>query len=73
MVYEIHVKGGNCMNELSGTKELIFDVFIALTSAFGYENVSMRDIAKKLIYRPARYTTILKRKGRYWNTHMSTM
>ncbi|MCL2366633.1 MAG: TetR/AcrR family transcriptional regulator [Oscillospiraceae bacterium] len=36
------------MSELSGTKELIFDVFVELTSTLGYENVSMRDIAKKV-------------------------
>ena len=36
------------MNELSGTKELIFDSFVEMTSALGYENVSMRDVAKKV-------------------------
>ena len=36
------------MNELSGTKELIFDTFIELTSSLGYENVSMRDMADKV-------------------------
>ena len=36
------------MNELSGTKELIFDTFIEMTSAVGYENVSMRGIADKV-------------------------
>ncbi|MCL2069698.1 MAG: TetR/AcrR family transcriptional regulator [Treponema sp.] len=36
------------MDELSGTKELIFDNFIELTSTFGYENVTMRDIADKV-------------------------
>ena len=36
------------MNELSGTKELIFDVFVEMTSRLGYENVSMRDIADKV-------------------------
>ena len=36
------------MSEFSGTKELIFDTFIELTSTFGYENVSMRDIADKV-------------------------
>jgi AcrR family transcriptional regulator len=36
------------MNELSGTKELIFDTFIEMTSALGYENVSIRDIARKV-------------------------
>ena len=36
------------MAELSETKELIFDAFIELTSALGYETVSMRDIARKV-------------------------
>ena len=36
------------MTEFSGTKELIFDVFIEMTSSLGYENVSMRDIAGKV-------------------------
>ena len=36
------------MKELSGTKELIFDTFVELTSTFGYESVSMRDIADKV-------------------------
>jgi len=35
------------MEKLSGTKELIFDAFVEMSSAMGYENVSMRDIAKK--------------------------
>ena len=36
------------MDELSGTKENIFDTFIEMTSSLGYENVSMRDIAEKV-------------------------
>jgi len=36
------------MSEISGTKELIFDVFVEMTSVSGYENVSMRDIARKV-------------------------
>jgi len=36
------------MNELAGTKELIFDTFIELTSTLGYESVGMRDIAKEI-------------------------
>ena len=36
------------MNELTETKELIFDAFVELCSAVGYENVSVRDIAKKV-------------------------
>ena len=34
--------------ELSGTKELIFDSFVEMISALGYENVSMRDIAGRV-------------------------
>jgi len=36
------------VNELSGTKELIFDTFVEMASTVGYENVSMRDIAAKV-------------------------
>ena len=36
------------MNGLSGTKELIFDTFIEMTSTLGYENVSMRGIARNV-------------------------
>ena len=36
------------MTKFSGTKELIFDKFIEMTSSLGYENVSMRDIAEKV-------------------------
>ena len=36
------------MDNISGTKELIFDSFVELISALGYENVSMRDIAEKV-------------------------
>ena len=35
------------MSELAGTKELIFDTFVEMTSVVGYENVNVRDIAKK--------------------------
>ena len=41
------------MDELSGTKEQIFDVFLEMTSALGYENVSIRDITKKVGIKPA--------------------
>ena len=41
------------MNELPGTKEHIFDVFLEMTSSFGYENVSVRDITKKVGIKPA--------------------
>ena len=36
------------MSELSETKELIFDTLIELSSMLGYENVTVRDIAKKV-------------------------
>jgi len=36
------------MDDLSGTKELIFDTFIEMTSMLGYESVSMRDIAARV-------------------------
>ena len=37
------------MNEdLTKTKELIFDAFIEMTGELGYENVSMRDLATKV-------------------------
>lgn len=36
------------MDELSGTKELIFDSFVQMTSELGYENVSMRAIADRV-------------------------
>ena len=36
------------MGELSDTKELIFDTLIELSSTYGYENVTVRDIAKKV-------------------------
>ena len=35
-------------DDLTKTKELIFDAFIEMTSELGYENVSMRDIATKV-------------------------
>ena len=41
------------MNDLSGTKELIFDTFLQLTGAYGYENVGVRAIAKKVGINPA--------------------
>ena len=40
--------GGQLMDELSGTKECIFDIFVEMISKLGYENVSMRDIAEKV-------------------------
>jgi AcrR family transcriptional regulator len=36
------------MDDLIKTKELIFDAFVELTSALGYENVTVRDIARRV-------------------------
>lgn len=36
------------MSQLSETKEKIFDVFVEMASTLGYENVTTRDIAKKI-------------------------
>ena len=36
------------MIELTETKERIFDVFVEMASTLGYENVTTRDIAKKI-------------------------
>ena len=36
------------MSDLSGTRERIFDAFIEMSSALGYENVTVREIAKKV-------------------------
>jgi len=51
------------MNELSGTKELIFDAFVEMASALGYENVSMRDIAKKVGIQAASIYNHFETKG----------
>jgi AcrR family transcriptional regulator len=40
------------MNEFIGTKDLIVDAFIEMTSSLGYENVSIRDVTKKVGIRP---------------------
>ena len=52
------------MKELSGTKELIFDTFVELTSTFGYENVSMRDIADKVGIKVASIYNHFETKGK---------
>ena len=52
------------MNKISGTKELIFDVFVEMTSALGYENVSMRDIAKKVGIQGASIYNHFESKGK---------
>ena len=54
---------GQYMNELSGTKELIFDTFVEMTSALGYENVSMRDIAEKVGIKVASIYNHFETKG----------
>jgi AcrR family transcriptional regulator len=36
------------MSELASTKERIFDAFVEMASAVGYENVTTRDIAKRI-------------------------
>src|SRR5215510_2021928 len=41
------------VSEISGTKEIIFDSFVEMTSRLGYENVSIREIAKKVGIKPA--------------------
>ena len=52
------------MNELSNTKELILDVFIEMTSALGYENVSMRGIAEKVGIKAASIYNYFESKGK---------
>jgi len=47
-INQIEYERGKFMNELAETKERIFDVFVELTSTLGYENVTTRDIAKKI-------------------------
>ena len=66
------------MNELSGTKELIFDVFVEMASTVGYENVSMRDIAKKVGIQGASIYNHFKSKGKilehaydYYKAHLN--
>jgi len=52
------------MGELLGTKELIFDAFLEMTSALGYENVSIRDIANKVGINSASLYYHFESKGR---------
>jgi len=52
------------VDDLSGTKELIFDVFLEMTSSLGYENVSVRDITKKVGIKPASMYNHFENKGK---------
>jgi len=65
------------MNDFSGTKEQIFDAFLEMTSSLGYENVSIRDITKKVGIKPASMYNHFKNKGQlleyaydYYRKHM---
>ena len=51
------------MNDLTGTKEQIFDVFLEMTSNLGYENVSIRDITKRVGIKSASMYNHFKTKG----------
>ena len=51
------------MDELIGTKEHIFDTFLEMTSNLGYENVSVRDITKKVGIQPASMYNHFENKG----------
>ena len=52
------------MSRLSGTKELIFDVFVGMTSELGYENVSMRELAGKVGIKVASIYNHFETKGK---------
>ncbi|MCL2631821.1 MAG: TetR/AcrR family transcriptional regulator [Coriobacteriia bacterium] len=41
------------MSDITGTKALIFDTFVHMTSTLGFENVSMREIAMQVGINPA--------------------
>ena len=65
------------MNKISGTKELIFDVFVDMTSTLGYENVSMREIAEKVGIKVASIYNHFESKGKileyaydYYSKHL---
>ena len=52
------------MDDLTGTKEHIFDVFLEMTSSLGYENVSIRDITKKVGIKPSSMYNHFETKGK---------
>jgi len=52
------------MDDFSGTKELIFDVFLEMTSNLGYENVTVRDITKKVGIKPGSMYNHFENKGK---------
>ena len=52
------------MPHRQGTKELIFDAFIELTSALGYENVGIRDITTKVGITPPSLYYHFESKGK---------
>jgi len=52
------------MNKIAGTKELIFDTFVEMTSTLGYETVSMRDIAEKVGIKVASIYNHFESKGK---------
>ena len=64
------------MNEIPETKERIFDTFIEMSSALGYENVTIRDIAKKvginsssIYYHYESKEQVLEHVYEYYSTH----
>ena len=66
------------MIELSGTKELIFDAFVEMASTVGYENVSMREIARKVGIQGASIYNHFESKGKileyaydYYKAHLN--
>jgi AcrR family transcriptional regulator len=52
------------IDEISGTKEHIFYAFLDMTSNLGYENVSIRDITKKVGIKPASMYNHFENKGK---------
>lgn len=54
--------------ELKGTKEVIFDVAVNMIARNGYENVSMRDIAKEVGIKPASIYSHYKGKEQLLDT-----